>query len=60
MVLYRSPEVQFGIRNQSWPLYKTVKCQLRVIIWTNLVVLKRPVLYNKFEWYQPFRSEEDF
>ena len=59
IVVYRSPEIQFHERNQSWPLYKKVKGQPRVIIWANLLVLECPILYTKFQWYWPFGSEEE-
>ena len=54
-----SPEIQFQVRNQSWPLYKKVKGQSRVIIWAILIVLECPMLYTKFQWYRPFGSEEE-
>ena len=61
IALYRSDEIQFHVRNHSWPLYKKVKGQHRVIIWTSLAVLECPMLHTKFEWYQPFGfKEEDF
>ena len=40
---------------------KISQAQPRVIIWTNLVVLKHPMLHNKFQGHRPFGSgEEDF
>ena len=59
MALYRSPETQFHVRNQSRLLSKKVKGQPRVIIWANLVVFECQMLFTKFQWYRPFGSEEE-
>ena len=50
-----------SIRDQIWHCHKISQGQPRVIIWTNLVVLKHPMLHNKFQGHRPFGSgEEDF
>ena len=49
-----------SIRDQIWPCSKIGQGQARVIIWTNLVVLKHPMLHTKFQGHQPFGSGEDF
>ena len=50
-----------SIRDQIWPCRKIGQGQPSFIIWTNLVVLKRPMLHTKFQDHQPFGSrEEDF
>ena len=43
-----------SIRDQNWPCRKKRQGQPRVIIWTNLVVFKHPMLHTNFG------SEEDF
>ena len=48
-----------SMMNQIWPLCKTVKGQPGVIIWTNVVVLERSMLYTKFQWSWSFGSEEE-
>ena len=45
-----------SIRKQIWPCHKNGLGQLSVIIWTNLVVPKYPMLYTKFQVYQVSRS----
>ena len=47
-------------RDQIWPSRKIAQGQPRVIIWTNLVVLERPMLHTKFHGHRPFGSGEDF
>ena len=49
-----------SIRDQIWHCRKKGQCQPRVIIWTNLVVLKHPMLHTNFQGHRPFGSEEDF
>ena len=50
-----------SIRDQIWPFHKIGQGQLRVIIWTNLVVLEHPMLHTNFQGHQSFGSrEEDF
>ena len=50
-----------SIWDQIWPCRKVSQGQLRVIIWTNLVVLEHPMLHTKFQSHRPFGSrEEDF
>ena len=50
-----------SIRDQIWPCRKIGQGQLRVIIWTNLVVLEHPMLHTNFQGHRPFGSrDEDF
>ena len=50
-----------SIRDQIWPCHKIGQGQLRVIIWTNLIVLEHPMLHTNFQGHQRFGSgEEDF
>ena len=49
-----------SIRDPIWPCCKIGQVQPRVIIWTNLVVLKHPMLHNKFQDHRPFGSWDDF
>ena len=50
-----------SIKDQIWPCHKIGHGQLRVIIWTNLVVLEHPMLHTNCQGHRPFGSgEEDF
>ena len=50
-----------SIRYQIWSCRKICQVQLRVIIWTNLVVLEHLILNTNFQGHQPFGSGvEDF
>ena len=48
-----------SIRGQIWPCNKIGQGQPRVIIWTNLVVIKHLMLHIKFQGHWPFGSGED-
>ena len=48
-------------KDQIWLCRKIGQGQLKVIFWTNLVVLEYPMLHTIFQGYRPFGSgEEDF
>ena len=47
-----------SIRKQIWPCHKNGQGQPSVIIWTNLVILKYPMLYTKIHGHHPLGSEE--
>ena len=50
-----------SIRNPSWLYHKMGQCWLRVIIWTNFVGPKSPMLHSKPQGHWTFGSvEEDF
>ena len=50
-----------SIMDQIWPCRKIGQGRPSVIIWTNLVVLERPMLHATFQGHRPFGSgEEDF
>ena len=66
MVLYRSPEIQFHMMNQSWPLYKKVTDQhyghhfnkfgsTYTTTW-----VPNAIYCTKIQWYQSYISEEAF
>ena len=44
--------------DQIWPCRKIGQSQLRVISWTNLIVLKYPMLHTNFQGHRPFGSRE--
>ena len=48
-----------SIRDQIWPSRKIGQGLPRVIIWINLVVLKRPMLQTKFQGHRLFGSGEE-
>ena len=49
-----------SIRKQNWPCHKNGQSQPRVISWTNIVIVKYPMLYTKFQGYQPLVYEKRF
>ena len=48
-----------SIRDKIWPCHKIGQGQPSVIIWTNLVVLKYPMLHINFQGHHPFGSREE-
>ena len=59
--LFKVFPVQKSIGDRIWPCCKIGQGQLRVFIWTNLVVLEHSMLHTKFQGHRPFGSgKEDF
>ena len=48
------------IKEQNLTLFKKIKCQSRIIIWTNLVDLEFPMLCTKIQPQSALGSEEEY